>query len=181
MRSEAKRTPEAAPADVAQPTPWQSEVLRTPRAADAILLGGKGSGKTALVPFIVMRDEAEFGPNCRALYVRQSHGGSAEFALMVYESLARVYGVRAVHMNAQTGLIKFGRGATLQLDQLSEAKDLGKHWGKNYSLIICDEVGEAYGMDLIDKLRASLRPPLGVPGRLILIGNPGGANHAMLL
>src|SRR5437899_547780 len=79
MPSAAKRTPEVAPADVAQPTTWQQECLRTPRECDLILLTGKGSGKTALVPFLVMRDEAQFGADCRALFVRQSHGGGSEF------------------------------------------------------------------------------------------------------
>jgi hypothetical protein len=164
------------------PTPYQCEVMRTPRDADALLFGGKGSGKTRLVPYLLLRDGEEFGPDCKALYVRQSHAGLAEFALMLYEALARFYGVRGVSFNSQSGLVKFGgRGATCQLDQLAEQKDLAKHWGKNYSLIVCDEVGEANGLDLIDKLRASLRPPLGIPGRMVLIGNPGGPNHATLL
>ncbi len=61
---------------------------------------------------------------------------------------------------------------------LDEPRDLAKYWGKNFSLIIVDEVGEANGLDLIDKLRASLRPAKGVPGRMMLIGNPGRPNHA---
>ncbi len=69
----------------------------------------------------------------------------------------------------------------MQLDQLNEPRDLAKFWGKNFSLIFFDEVGEANGLDLIDKLRASLRPAKAVPGRMILIGNPGGPNHATLL
>ena len=162
------------------PTRWQSEVLRTPREADLCLFGGKGSGKTALVPYLLMRDEQEFGPDCRALYVRKSHGGAQEFMLMLYEALARAYGIRAVSFNSQTGLFKFGR-ATCAVDQLAEPKDLQKHWGKNYSLILCDEVGEYNGLDLIEKLRASLRPPAGIPARMVLIGNPGGPNHAVLL
>ena len=162
------------------PTRWQGEVLRTPRECDLALFGGKGSGKTAIVPFLLMRDEREFGSDCRALYVRKSHGGAQEFSLALYEALARAYGARAVSFNSQTGLFKFGR-ATCVVDQLAEHKDLQKHWGKNYSLIICDEVGEYTGLDLIEKLRASLRPPAGVPARLIMVGNPGGANHAVLL
>jgi hypothetical protein len=101
---------------------------------------------------------------------------------MLYEALVRAFGIGGANFNAQSGLAKFGgRGATCQLDQLSEPKDLAKHWGKNYSLIIADEVGEHNGMDLVDKLRASLRPPLGIPARMVLIGNPGGRNHAALL
>ena len=99
---------------------------------------------------------------------------------MLYEALARAYGIRAVSFNSQTGLFKFGR-ATCVVDQLAEPKDLQKHWGKNYSLILCDEVGEYSGLDLVEKLRASLRPPAGIPARMVLIGNPGGPNHAVLL
>lgn len=166
--------------DELAPTPWQCAVLATPREADLALLGGKGSGKTALVPFLAMRDEAEFGPDARMLYVRRSHGGAQEFMLKLFADLARAYGIRNVTLNSQTGLFKFGR-ATLQVDQLAEPKDLQKHWGKNYSLIICDEVGEYNGLDLIEKLRASLRPPSGIPARMVLIGNPGSVNHAILL
>ncbi|MHB8496055.1 MAG: phage terminase large subunit [Casimicrobiaceae bacterium] len=162
------------------PTRWQSEVLRTPRECDLALLGGKGSGKTAIVPFLLMRDEQEFGSDLRSLYVRKSHGGTQEFTLMLYEALARAYGARAVSFNSQSGLFKFGR-ATCVVDQLAEPKDLQKHWGKSYSLILCDEIGEYNGLDLIEKLRASLRPPVGVPARMILIGNPGGSNHAVLM
>ena len=166
--------------DALAPTKWQRNVLATPRECDLALLGGKGSGKSALVPFLVMRDEQEFGSDSRSLYVRKSHGGAQEFMLSMYEALVRAYGIRGVTLNSQTGLFKFGK-ATLQVDQLAEPKDLQKHWGKNYSLVICDETGEYNGLDLVDKLRASLRPPSGIPARMILIGNPGGPNHSVLL
>jgi hypothetical protein len=33
------------------------------------------------------------------------------------------------------------------------------------------------GLTLIDQLRTSLRPPLGIPARFVWIGNPGGVSH----
>ncbi len=57
------------------------------------------------MPFVLIRDEEEFGCRVRALYVRQSHAGGAEFALTLYEQLVRIYGVRHVAFNAQSGLV----------------------------------------------------------------------------
>ena len=48
----------------------------------------------------------------------------------------------------------------------------------SYTLIACDEAGEG-PIEVIDQLGMSLRGN-GTPLRMVLAGNPGGANHGAL-
>lgn len=161
-------------------SPFQIRVFQTPEECDLLLLGGKASGKTHLVGPLVLRHAEQWRAHCRALYVRQTYGGARETEADLLDLFGQVFG-RGCRYNGQEKLFKLPHGATFQLDQLSDASDLRKAWGKSFSLIIVDEVGEYPDLSLIDKLRPSLRPPLGVTGRMVLIGNPGGPSHASLV
>lgn len=158
---------------------WQADVMRVPEECDLALLGGKGSGKSHVVAPLVLRHAEQLGARCRALYVRQSHSGAQEFTLKALDAFSAVYGKRLKFASREG--FTFPGGGTLQIDQLAEPTDYQKYMGRNHTLIVCDEAGEYPDPALIDKLRASLRPPLGVRGRVVLIGNPGGPGHGWLL
>lgn len=51
--------------------------------------------------------------------------------------------------------------------------------GMTFSLIVVNEAGEGPELEVIDQLSLTLRAK-GVPLRMILAGNPGGANHSAL-
>ena len=167
--------------DILQLSVFQVRALSTPEECDLILLGGKGSGKTHLLSILPLRQAEQLGARCRALYLRLSHGGGREFELKTQELYATLYGSNGVRFNSQSGEFRFPNNATLTIDQLAEPRDYQKHMGKNYTMIMVDEVGEYGDLTLIDKVRASLRPPLGVQARMVLCGNPGGPNHGNLL
>ena len=160
---------------------FQLNVFETPADADLLLLGGKGSGKTHLVRPLALRHAEQYGPQARILYVRQSYGGARETEAALIDMVHTVFG-KSARYNGQDKLFKLPERRDVPTrPSWPDPSDLRKFWGKNYSLIIVDEVGEYADLTLIDRLRPSLRPPRGVLGQIVLIGNPGGPSHAALV
>src|SRR6185437_4570448 len=166
--------------DLPRPTAWQEAVLAVPREWDLALFGGKGSGKSEVVKWLVARDAREFGNGLNGIYVRLTHGAAMEFALSAAEFFRRIFG-DGMRVSLQAPQrFTFPGGGMLVVDQLGTAGDYQKYMGKSLSCAFCDELGEHRDMMLVDKLRASLRSARAIPTRMVLIGNPGGPNHATL-
>jgi hypothetical protein len=91
-----------------------------------------------------------------------------------------VYG-NSYRFDGQKHKFTLPNGGTIQLDQLETETDFQKYQGKSFSHIAVDEAGQYASPALIDRLRSSLRAPLGIPTRFFLLANPGGAGHHWLV
>ena len=162
-------------------SPWQDDALAIPREFDLSLLGAKGGGKSHLMMLLVVRDVQEFGPAARILFIRRDHAGSTDFVTLCIVEFAKAFGPRGFSYNSQTGVFRFWNGAVLQIDQCADVTDANKFAGRNFSLLLVDEAQQWSSPEPIFMLRGCLRGPAGIPVRMVLAANPGGAGHAWLL
>jgi hypothetical protein len=158
-------------------SPFQEAVMRVPEKFDLMIGGGRGGGKSYTLALLILRAVEQYGSRCRALYLRQSHQGCADFEALCQELYGAIYG-RALRFNGQEGLFRFPSGATLEINQLADAADFSKYQGRSFRpLIAFDEVGQYAVPQLIDLMRSNLRGPKDMPTRYVLAGNPGGPGH----
>jgi hypothetical protein len=141
--------------------------------------GGRGGAKSYTLALLALRHAEQYGPKARALYIRQSHKGCADFVSLCFDLMGPIYGT-ALRFNSQEGLFRFPRGGTLEVNQLEGAADFGKYQGRSFSLLLIDEAGQFPTPDLLDRLRSSLRGPKALPVRTVIAANPAGAGHQHL-
>lgn len=125
---------------------------------------------------LALRHIVQYGKNARALYIRRSHAGLADFELICRELFAKTHGTSARY-NAAQGFFRFPDGGTFELNQLENHSEFAKFQGRSISLLLVDEAGQYPTPDLIDLLRSNLRGPADMPLRMILAANPGGPGH----
>jgi hypothetical protein len=68
-------------------------------------------------------------------------------------------------------------GANIRLRAMQYDRDAAKYMGNSISWLCYDEAPNWSSPKPLNKLRAILRSPFGVPARLLFTGNPGGLLH----
>lgn len=162
-----------------RPTPFQSQVLMVPEDHFLFLGGGRGGGKSFALQLLILRHVQQYKARARVLVTRRRLKSLLQFAEELRALLRSAFGP-GVQFNQNDAIFRLPNGGTIQLthcESSSSISDVAQ--GMNFSLIAVDEAGEGPGMEVIDQLGLSLRAP-GVPLRMILAGNPGGANHSAL-
>jgi hypothetical protein len=155
---------------------FQKRVMLLPEEVDVFLGGGRGGGKSYAEALLALRHVEQYGSAARILYVRRTYRGLADFELVCRELFGMVYGT-AARYNSQEHCWRFPNGGYLELGQLETAGDYQKYQGRSFSLLMADEIGQYETPDLLDILRSNLRAPKGIPVRVVLAANPGGAGH----
>ena len=158
---------------------FQQKVLLLPEELDAFLGGGRGGGKSYALALLALRHAEQYGSRARILYVRQTYKGIADFELLTRDLFGTVYGA-AARYNGADHIWRFPNGAYLELGQLETPGDYQKYQGRSFTLLLADEGGQFSNPDLLDILRSNLRGPKGLPVRMVIAANPGGAGHHWL-
>src|SRR5262245_46202122 len=125
------------------PTHWQQRVLAVPEAYDLALLGGRGSGKSRAIAFLILRHAETYGEHARCLYVRRTHAALEDFELVLRQLFGAAYGTRA-RFNAQERIWKLPGGGYVELGQLADDSHYGRYQGRSFSFVAADEAGQ-YG------------------------------------
>lgn len=159
-----------------QLAPWQAQAMTVPEQFDVCLAGGRGGGKTYALAALFLRHAEQHGAQARCLVVRKSFPGLQDLEAEFLSYYRAVYG-SALRYDGQKHRFSLPGGATIQLDQLERETDFGKYQGKSFTHIAVDEAGQFASPVLIDRLRSSLRGPVGVPVRFFILANPGGVGH----
>lgn len=162
-----------------QLSPWQQQAMTVPESLDLFLGGGRGCGKTYTLCALYLRHCEQFGERARCLVVRKSFPGRQDIEAEFRAYLTAVYGP-SLKYDGQRHKFTLPGGGTIQLDQLEREPDFAKYQGKSFSHIAVDESGQYASPVLVDRLRSSLRAPVGVPVRFIVLANPGGVGHHWL-
>ena len=151
--------------------------MAVPECFDLALTGGRGGGKTRLLFALFLRHCEQHRDDARCLVVRRSFPGLSELESDLRAFLAAVYGANGYRHNRHAHRFELPSGGTIQLDQLETETDFDKFQGRGFSHIAVDEAGQYPSPTLLDRLRSSLRASEGVPLRMVLLANPGGAGH----
>lgn len=167
------------PNNVIGPTTFQARVLTVPEDHFLFLGGGRGGGKSFGLQLLILRHCDQYKSRARVLVTRRRLKSLLQFAEETRALLRSAYG-REVFYNMNDNVFRLPNGATITLTHVESSSALSDvAQGHSYSLIVIDEAGEGPGMEVIDQLGLSLRSA-GVPLRMVLAGNPGGANHSAL-
>lgn len=162
-----------------RPTPFQTQVLSIPEDHFVFLGGGRGGGKSMALQFLILRHCDQYKNRARVLVTRRRLKSLLQFGEELRALLRSAYG-RDIAYNQNDAVFRLPNGAVIQLAHVESASALSDvAQGMNFSLICCDESGEAPTMEVIDQLGLSLRGT-GVPLRMVLAANPGGSNHGAL-
>lgn len=160
------------------PSPFQRLVLTAPPDLCLGLFGGRGSGKSIAVQLLLLRT-GEAYPGCRMLVVRNTVTSLKEFEDEMSDLLLKVYGTGA-KFNRNDHLARLPNGSIIEFGSLDGPGAAGRLQGRNFQLLVFEEAG-LYKTGEWKKLFASLRGPDNIPRRAVIVGNPGGPNHAELL
>ena len=161
------------------PTAFQARVLAVPEEHWLFLGGGRGGGKSRSLMFLILRHCQQYGPRARVLVTRRRLKSLMQFAEELRGLVRGAFGLAAT-FNANDGVFRLPNGATIALTHCESASALQDTvQGMTFSLIVVDEAGEGPELPVIDQLALTLRAK-GVPLRMVLAGNPGGANHSAL-
>ncbi|MCW5601813.1 phage terminase large subunit [Nitrosomonas sp.] len=159
-----------------QLAPWQAKAMAVPESYDLALTGGRGGGKTHLLAALFLRHCEQYQNQARCLVIRKTFPGLVDLESELRSYFFQIYG-KSASFDGQKHRFTFPNGSTIQLDQLERESDFEKYQGKSYTYVAIDECGQYASPALIDRLRSSLRGPIGVPTRMIILANPGGPGH----
>ena len=165
--------------DAIRPTPFQASVLSVPEDHFLFLGGGRGGGKSFAIQLLVLRHCNQYRNKARVLVTRRRLKSLLQFAEEMRGLLRSAYG-SGIAYNQNDNVFRLPNGATIALTHCESASALQDTvQGMTFSLIVVDEAGEGPDLPVIDNLALTLRAP-GVPLRMVLAGNPGGANHSAI-
>lgn len=169
-----------------KPTEHQRRVLAIPTGYHVAQLGGRGSGKTVAGQFAIARHITEWGPDqASVLVVRKRLRSLEQYASDLLQLLRKAFGKQAVRYNANLHVFHVNDHLCINLAHLDGNSSLIDQQGTSRSMVVVEEAGDI-PVELIDQLgmtlrkRATDREGNELDRQLLLMGNPGGASHAVL-
>lgn len=162
-----------------RPTPFQAAVLSIPEDHFIFLGGGRGGGKSFGLQLLILRHCDQYKNRARVLVTRRRLKSLLQFAEELRGLMRSAYGSGFTY-NQNDNVFRLPNGSTVALTHCESSAALQDTvQGMTFSLVVVDEAGEGPELPVIDALALTLRAP-GVPLRMVLAGNPGGANHSAL-
>lgn len=154
-------------------------MLSVPEDHFIFLGGGRGGGKSFALELLILRHCDQYKNRARVLVTRRRLKSLLQFAEELRGLMRSAYG-SGFSYNQNDNVFRLPNGATIQLTHCESNSALQDTvQGMTFSLIVVDEAGEGPELPVIDALALTLRAP-DVPLRMVLAGNPGGANHSAL-
>jgi hypothetical protein len=153
-------------------------------APDVLLGGDRGDGKSYGGLLAVADYAAKYGPDMRALVVRQTYPALEDLMVKAYEILPEYGATFHAQASAERPIANgwyFPNGAVARFQYVQNMQDYRQTiHGKEYCLIFVDEAGDYADPAPIMALHSVLRSSKGVPCRFRIAANPGGPGQAWL-
>lgn len=147
---------------------------------DELFFGGaRGGGKSDFLLGDYL-DDIDYGQAWRGIIFRKTYNELEELQIRAREIFPAYGGQYKSNSSAEypfTNCWYFPGGATLKMRYLEHERDADGYQGHQYTWIGFDELtnhATPYGYN---KLKACLRNPHGIHGRIRASGNPGGKGH----
>jgi hypothetical protein len=158
--------------------PYREAVLSVPESINVFMGGGRGGAKTRTALVLALRHCEQHGEGASVLYIRHSYKAGSESEEDFLGIVSDAY--EGVRYNKAEHVFHLPGGARVEFGQLDDSTSYRKFQGRSYTLLICDELGDARDMRWVNLLKSNLRSPAGVPVRCVFVANPGGTQHVYL-
>jgi hypothetical protein len=162
------------------PSPYQNRVLSVPEEYNVALLGGRGGGKTVALMLLILRSCEMYKEKAKVLVIRESYKSLQDFELKFYGLLCDAYGHQNVRYNRADHIMSTPDGAQIEFGQLEKPTDVRKYHGREFTLLVIEEMGLLRDAQWVELLKAGMRGDGTVPLRVCASANPGGALHQLL-
>ncbi len=136
--------------------------------------GARGGGKSDGAIGVWVEHAARYGQHARGMFLRRQYKQLEEVQLRCSALFPKI----GATFHKGDGAWFFPNGAILKLGHLWDEAATNAYQGHQYSMLLVEELTQWPTPAAIDMMRATLRSAHGVPTRLIMTGNPGGAGHA---
>ncbi|HEV2365506.1 MAG TPA: terminase family protein [Caulobacteraceae bacterium] len=136
--------------------------------------GARGGGKTDAALGDFARHARLFGPGARGLMVRRTRVALNP----TIERARRIFRAEGARWVGERNSFLWPSGAILYCRYLDNDADADAYQGHEYTRVYIEEMTQFPSPSPIDKLKATLRSPAGVPCGLRATCNPGGAGHS---
>jgi hypothetical protein len=158
------------------PQPGPQTYLLTCPVEDALFGGARGGGKSdALLGDWISHASSSKGKAAGVLFRRTT----PQLEELIHRS-KQIYPALGAHWIAGTKTWVMPCGSRLKMRWLERDEDADNYQGHQYTWEGWDELGNWPNPDPVDKLRACLRSPSGVPCVSRSSANPGGTGHQWL-
>jgi hypothetical protein len=157
-----------------QPGPQTAGLLCPAR--EILLGGGRGSGKSDTLLARWVLHAQLYGADAVGAIFRREYRQLEELKRRCNQLFPRLGAV----FNKTASIWTFPNGATLRFGHLWDERDADGYHGFSFSFIGIEEAGNWPTPGAINRIRATLRSPAGVPVEIIFTANPGGPGAGWL-
>lgn len=148
---------------------------------DELFFGGsRGGGKSDLQLGFQEDGALRYSDGWRGIMFRKSYAELEELqarAVEVFSEEGATFKTQPSAAYPFSNCWYWPNGATVKMRYIEREKDYGRYHGHQYTGISFDEVTEYASPEGLMKMLSTLRSAKGVPCRVRLSGNPGGAGH----
>jgi len=143
---------------------------------DLIFFGGtRGGGKSDCLLGRHLLGAQRYGKAWNGLIIRRKFKDFGELRRRIDELISQGLPAERTGGDHQTNFIRFRNGALVTMTAVTHLEMVDSFQGQQYTEISIDEAQNfPFLYQMIDKLKACLRSPHGVPCHMFLTGNPGG-------
>lgn len=156
-----------------EPQPGPQQALVNCPIEDAFFGGSRGGGKTDGLLGAFNRYALKYGRPAKGIFFRRSYPELEEVERRAHE----IFPYARAKWKAQKRTWVWPNGATLRLRYLYREQDASAYQGHSYTWVGADELTHWTTPEPLDKIRATLRSPEGIPCYFRGSGNPGGPGH----
>jgi hypothetical protein len=166
-------TPATGPTVVWQPQPGPQTALLECPVFEIFFGGARGGGKTEASLGDWLQHSSQYGEAAIGVFFRRKFKQLSE----VIARSKQIFSKIGATYNEQKAEWRMPNGARLLFRYLERDSDAEEYQGHNYTRVYFEELTNFPSPAPVDKMRATLRSPTGVPCGMRLTGNPGGPGH----
>ena len=150
----------------------QSDLLACP--AQEIFYGGaRGGGKSHGILLDFAKHAYKHGGHVNGVLFRRTYPELED----LQSKAQRIFPFLGANYKAGVKTWQFQSGAQLKMRYLQSEDHVNNYLGHEYTWMGFDQLDAWPKQSTVDKLKANLRNPHGIPSRMVATGNPAGVGH----
>jgi len=150
----------------------QSDLLACP-ASDILYGGARGGGKSHGILLDFAKHAYKYGSHVAGVLFRRTYPELED----LQSKAQRIFPFLGASYKAGARTWNFASGASLKMRYLQNEDSVNSYIGHEYTWMGFDQLDSWPKQSTVDKLKANLRNPHGIPSRMVSTANPGGVGH----